>query len=735
MKYVKIILILSILWQGGTLLAATTTSDTINVNLSVTFCNMNSTCEASLGETAANCPTDCSATTVGSTGGGGVTPDGGGASIFSIYDVIIIPSATSTFIFWRTTLPAISTFSIGRTLAYEEGVLTETDASTVHGVFLSELDPEVVYYISISVYDVTAPSKIAIYLGSFTTLREVLAVDTAPLYLDAVYIRPSKGIDLTWKRVSGIDDFRVVRSTAGFIEDPSMGDLIYEGSGEHAFDPEVLEGVTYYYTLFQRDSAGKFSFPTVDLERVPTADEITEEIDKILDKLPDSLLDGHEVESLVLRITQGTETWDFRSGDRLSLDGQLLTKFYIPYEDLPEVLKTIVVTLRHPSDNDRSFSFLLRIDKNKKEYSATIGSLVDSGDYSMGLYLLDHSSARLRTVKGTLSVERGGLAGYTKTITRVSNFFSSSGLLVSVGNLIITTTRARSLMDFYLILMRGAGSLLGILGFRRRRVSWGTVYDSITKRPLDPAYVVAYSRDKTGKLGTKPVAEAITDLDGRFGFLLQSGHYVISAAKTHYQFPSHILAGKSEDEIYGSLYHGGELVNTEGEVIMRNIPLDPVGLDWNEFTKNKMKLFNVYSKRERFKALFLDSIFVAGFLFTLLATIISPPLVNFVILLTYIVLLTSQQIIGRRHRAFIIKSGATGQPYPFAIIRIFLANLNQEIKRLVADEMGRFYLLVTPGRYYFTVDAKEDDGSYKRAYRSETINLPKGVLDADIVVP
>ena len=81
-----------------------------------------------------------------------------------------------------------------------------------------------------------------------------------------------------------------------------------------------------------------------------------------------------------------------------------------------------------------------------------------------------------------------------------------------------------------------------------------------------------------------------------------------------------------------------------------------------------------------------------------------------------------------------IKDAESGEPYSFAIVRIFMSNLNQEVKRVVADEFGRFYMLVSPGDYYITIDAKQADGSYRRVHRSEELNLPKGVLSGDIII-
>ncbi|MEZ4211201.1 MAG: carboxypeptidase-like regulatory domain-containing protein [Candidatus Paceibacterota bacterium] len=103
-----------------------------------------------------------------------------------------------------------------------------------------------------------------------------------------------------------------------------------------------------------------------------------------------------------------------------------------------------------------------------------------------------------------------------------------------------------------------------LLGFRRRKRPWGTVFDSVTKQPLDPVYVML--KDSFGK----EISTSITDLDGRYGFQVPAGQYSIFANKANYTFPSVKLVGKTEDELYHDLYFGETLsVEKDGEVIQK----------------------------------------------------------------------------------------------------------------------------------------------------------------------
>ena len=46
-----------------------------------------------------------------------------------------------------------------------------------------------------------------------------------------------------------------------------------------------------------------------------------------------------------------------------------------------------------------------------------------------------------------------------------------------------------SVSDLLLVLLRSLSSFLTAIGIKKRIKHWGTAYDSVTKQPLDPAYV------------------------------------------------------------------------------------------------------------------------------------------------------------------------------------------------------------------------------------------------------
>ena len=270
--------------------------------------------------------------------------------------------------------------------------------------------------------------------------------------------------------------------------------------------------------------------------------------------------------------------------------------------------------------------------------------------------------------------------------------------------------------------------LLSALGLRRKARPWGTVYDAITKQPLDPAYVILM--DTNGV----EITSAITDFDGRYGFVAKPGTYKIVANKTNYKFPSEKLAGRSEDELYKDLYFGEQFTVTEDDqIIAKNIPLDPIAFNWNEFEKSRTQLTSFYTKYDTIFVKISNIIFIIGFILSALALFISPVLWNVVVFALYIVMSIFRSTVWKPHPFGGIFEKTGGAPLSFAIVRL-ISEAGNEVAHKVADQYGRYYLLVRKGIYTIAIDKKNVDGSYSRVYTSSLVDIKKGYLDTTFEV-
>ncbi len=285
-----------------------------------------------------------------------------------------------------------------------------------------------------------------------------------------------------------------------------------------------------------------------------------------------------------------------------------------------------------------------------------------------------------------------------------------------------------SFTEIGLIPLRLWGLLLAGFGLKKRKRPWGTVYDSVTKQPLDPAYVSLLDSDR------REISGSITDLDGRFGFLLAPGKYHIVANKTHYIFPSKKLFGQTSDILYNDLYFGGEIMaNVENALIIKNIPMDPENFDWNEFAKGKKNVMKFYSRHSVFATKLSNLIFYIGFIVSLIALIFAPQPYNIIISGVYILLFILRTLGLKPRTHGFLKDKMSGEPLSFALIRVYSGVIGQ-IKQAVADQYGRYYCLVPPGSYSFTIEKKNADETYTKVYESREINVKNGIIHADITV-
>ncbi|MDZ7726637.1 MAG: carboxypeptidase-like regulatory domain-containing protein [Candidatus Campbellbacteria bacterium] len=367
----------------------------------------------------------------------------------------------------------------------------------------------------------------------------------------------------------------------------------------------------------------------------------------------------------------------------------------------------------------------------------------EGGGTSRGTTIADRVGEAITLIRKTSDNVRKSMVGLGESIQRnVSEAFEDAVVTTTASTVSVAgavTGTATVVSSFFLtpvsfseivfIPLRIWTLFLSIFGFKHNRRPWGTVYDSVTKQPLDPAYVVLQDEDG------KEVSGSITDLDGRYGFLQDPGKYRLVSKKTNYNFPSKRLEGKTGDILYDNLYFGENFLTEEGSVIDKNIPMDPEGFDWNEFAKRAEKgRMKFYS---RFDALFTygaNILFYVGLFASLAALIAVPSLLQLGIVLFYILVFALRTFgLKPKHLGSVVDK-ETGQPLSFAIVRVIIPSSDQEVKRVVCDKFGRFYSLVYPGTYVIAVEKKVGEDSYERVYTSEPKEVKGGVINSSLKV-
>jgi hypothetical protein len=108
-----------------------------------------------------------------------------------------------------------------------------------------------------------------------------------------------------------------------------------------------------------------------------------------------------------------------------------------------------------------------------------------------------------------------------------------------------------------------------LLFFGHHRRAYGTVFDSLSKKPVDLALVRLIDVSTNRIVRTR-----VTDKLGRFSFFVSPGRYRFLVDKKGYVFPSAFLKGETYDASYGPIITGEDIQQNKTGVIDVNIPVD-----------------------------------------------------------------------------------------------------------------------------------------------------------------
>ncbi len=333
------------------------------------------------------------------------------------------------------------------------------------------------------------------------------------------------------------------------------------------------------------------------------------------------------------------------------------------------------------------------------------------------------------TFSQVLNVEE--IATLEKIVRQIATILTTISLVgIVAGGFASPLVHLSADRSFYstLNIRRSWLSFLSITGLRKRAEPWGTVYDSETKQPIDPAIVVL--KDLSGK----EVSSAITDLDGRFGFLVPPGEYTMEVSKTNYVFPSHKLEGKDSDVLYHNLYFGGPIsVTLDKAIINYDVPMDRKVFDWNQFQKLERKDMRFFSRHEVLIARFNDFLFFTGFFISLATLFVTLTTLTVSIFIIQIVILVCR-LLGKPQKYGSIRERRNGAPLQFALVRAINADVNQEIRHTVTDEHGRYYCLVAPGNYSLQIEERVANDTYQKVQSVGPFSSKTGLIDKHLKI-
>lgn len=384
---------------------------------------------------------------VGQTGG-----SSSGAVVGVVSDLIITPGLNDVTLSWKTNMNSYTKVFWGKGADYELGVLSEVSPSNLHSVNITNLEPGTDYLVR---FEITYVNKSKGAVGGIH-VRTLTAPDTQGTANVTQFEarQKEKGIGLSWKNPTDSDFkfVRIVKSEKFFPVDPLDGVIVYEGKGENAIDEKVKNGGVYYYTAFTKDTSGNWSSGAVASAGYSTSGTPVS-VGNPLDNLTQAPSVDPRIKSLRFedfKFIQNGKILSFLDASRLLVDGAKNLMIALDYDRVPEILKTIAITLALPDDSTKHFSFLLHVNKEKTQYEASIAPLLSEGEYSINIAVIDYKNRGLIRLNGSM------LATVEAAVEILPNAFSinSTASLILLGLIVKLITLLALLYKSIRVILR-----------------------------------------------------------------------------------------------------------------------------------------------------------------------------------------------------------------------------------------------------------------------------------------
>ena len=296
-----------------------------------------------------------------------------------------------------------------------------------------------------------------------------------------------------------------------------------------------------------------------------------------------------------------------------------------------------------------------------------------------------------------------------------SNYVAPGAAIVT-GAVVATAVQTTNILRFLYFLIAQPLQLLG----RRKRKEYGTVYNALTKLPIDLAIVRLFRSN--GRL----VRTIVTDKSGRYAFLVDEGEYRMEATKPNTKFPSDFLKGLKEDGKFLDLYHGEIIkVGTEGAILTANIPLDPA-----EETRSARSLIIDSIVRKFQNGLAVGSLVASAAIFALYR----KPYLGVILVIQTIMYFGFRRIArpAQPKNWGIIYDEVTKKPVPFAVARIVESEYNKVLESRVTDAKGRYNFLVGNNKYFVTIEKPGYESKKTAEIDLRSTNKGEGIIGMDI---
>ncbi len=305
--------------------------------------------------------------------------------VFRLLDLEIKPESNKVFFDWRTSQPSRFLLRWGKSDSYDAGYISGNTYRSIHKTVIDNLEPGSVYVYELIGYNAQGLS-VVLKKGQFKTLGFQSASPTNVKNLAARV--EGDNVFLSWILPENIGNgkVRILRSHLGYPNDIYAGAVVYEGKASNFLDREAFStGVRQFYTVFVVAEDGSVSSGAV--AQALQTNILGEDPEEPFNE-PEVELANYDFKRENIQIFQGSNSFDFTS-DEINLNATESFLLSIPADSIPNNLKSIVVTIIDPTNPKQSYSFLLRINKERTAYEASIAALNLTGSSRLQIEIFD----------------------------------------------------------------------------------------------------------------------------------------------------------------------------------------------------------------------------------------------------------------------------------------------------------------------------------------------------------
>lgn len=304
----------------------------------------------------------------------------------------IFPQRDSVIVRYETQAYVRAVVRWGSGVSYELGSLIEQPFSTQHEAHVTGLVPGTQYSFVIEGEDGIGRYG-SLHIGTFTTLPpdDIFPPGNVTGLRGEII---NQDIFLSWINPEDPDftKVRVLRSDRFYPSDTADGWVVYEGLENSIRDVGAVAGERQFYTVFTYDDKGNVSSGAV--LSIQTGTSSNEVVNPTINPIDLSFDDVSIFQDSVALSHEGNVVY---------IDGARQFTVSIPYEKLPEHLKTILVRIGDSRDSNRTFEFLLRVDVGHTVYTGTIAPFGVAGEFPVAISVFDFETTQVGYTWGVLN--------------------------------------------------------------------------------------------------------------------------------------------------------------------------------------------------------------------------------------------------------------------------------------------------------------------------------------------